>query len=100
MKIELDRKIYNDATVSKAIYWLSNQFSFNRNLEGDIETVNIQPKPSVLISPEEIKFLFLDTLNDYKLRGIIHEETKDIRTILYVKAFLNDECIDEVGSSE
>jgi len=30
-------------------------------------------------------------LNDYKLRQTIDDETRDIRTILYAKAFADDE---------
>ena len=38
---------------------------------------------------DELSFkkLFFEKLNDFKLRGIIDEETKEIRTILYAKAF-------------
>ena len=44
---------------------------------------------------------FWSSLNDFKLRERIKEETKDIRTILYVKAFsdcdnLTEEDIDEI----
>ena len=34
---------------------------------------------------------FLQRLNDYKLREIVIAETKDIRTILYAKAFADCE---------
>jgi His-Xaa-Ser system protein HxsD len=33
-------------------------------------------------------------LNDYKLRDIIESETHDIKTILYAKAFVDDEELD------
>ncbi len=39
--------------------------------------------------------MVLETLNDYKLRQIIEEETHDIRTILYAKAFADFDDIDE-----
>ena len=41
------------------------------------------------IVEETIKSVFLQVLNDYKLREIVREETKDINTILYLKAFAN-----------
>ena len=44
---------------------------------------------------ETVRHLFLQTLNDYKAREIIATETKDIRTILYAKAFADCEDFDE-----
>lgn len=39
----------------------------------------------------------MEVLNDYKLRQIIENETHDIRTILYIKAFGDiDENNDEL----
>lgn len=51
------------------------------------ETETIQLLPCQPLNEEELKKRFLQRLNDYKLREIIFEETKDIRTILYAKAF-------------
>ena len=36
---------------------------------------------------KKLKEIFFEKLNDYKLREVIDKETKDIRTILYAKAF-------------
>ena len=37
---------------------------------------------------------FFNVLNDYKLRQVIEDETHDIRTILYAKAFADFDDID------
>lgn len=100
MTIKIDRRIYDDAAISKTIYWLSNDFSFQRMLEGEIELVSITPKLGTDISEQDIELAFLDKLNDYKLRGIIADETKDIRTILYAKAFADDDNLSEEDLSE
>ena len=91
MKLAIDRKIYDDATISKTIYWMSSDFTFQRQLEGEVEHITITPKLGVGISEQDIEVAFFDKLNDFKLRGIIANETRDIRTILYAKAFADDE---------
>lgn len=100
MTIRIDRNIFNDAAISKTIYCLSSDFSFQRRLEGEIESISIIAKPGTEMNDQEIEMMFLDKLNDYKLRGIIAEETKDIRTILYAKAFADDDNLSEEDLNE
>lgn len=89
MTIVIDRNIYSDACISKCIYSFSGECEFQRTLSGETETVElISPLP---IIEEDLKRRFLQRLNDYKLREIVIEETKDIRTILYAKAFADCE---------
>ena len=61
------------------------------------EHITIEPiKTDISINENDIQNLFLQRLNDYKLREIIREETKDINTILYLKAFADcDQLIEE-----
>lgn len=95
MKLQIDRRIYSDACLSKTIYSLSNNYLVNRTIvQEHYELLDIEP----LYSENEIKNIkntFLSTLNDYKLRQIIEDETHDIRTILYAKAFADFEDINE-----
>ena len=100
MTIKIDRKIFEDSAISKTIYWLSSDFSFQRKMEGDTELVTITPKLGVDMSESDIELMFLEKLNDYKLRGIIVNETKDIRTILYAKAFADDDNLSEEDLNE
>ena len=95
MTLTVDRKIFDDAAISKTIYSMSADFTFQRKLEGDTERITIIPKPGVNNSEQDIEVEFIDKLNDYKLRGIIANETKDIRTILYAKAFADDDNLSE-----
>lgn len=97
MIIEVDRNIYNDACISKVVYALSDRFNCNRQLIETKEYIKIEPvKTDSTISESDIKTLFFQKLNDYKLRVIIQEETKDINTILYLKAFADcDQLLDE-----
>lgn len=86
MDLQIDRNIYSDACVSKAIYSLADRYVVNRTLCGNIETLHLSTQAKD-IADEVVEQDFLSALNDYKLRQIIEEETHDIRTILYAKAF-------------
>ena len=90
MKILIDRNIYSDECISKCVYSLSEVFQFNSKLEGNIESIELNPAKGS-ISDEDAERLFLQKLNDFKLRQIVAEETKDVRTILYAKAFADYE---------
>ena len=83
MTLLLDRKIYSDNSISKVVYWFSNQYAIDRHIEGDVEIITIEG----VDNEQQFKKLFYEKLNDFKLREIIESETKDIRTILYAKAF-------------
>jgi His-Xaa-Ser system protein HxsD len=88
----IDRQIYDDAAISKAIYWHTADFVIARKVNANTETITFQPKKSELseVEKESVLQKFNQDLNDYKLRQIIEQETNDIRTILYVKAFANN----------
>ena len=97
MIICINRNIYSDACISKCVYSFSGECECQRTLSGEIETINLIPHQS--IAEEDLKMRFLQRLNDYKLREIIAEETKDIRTILYAKAFAESDSfeLEDVG---
>lgn len=83
MTIRIDRRIYSDNCISKVIYWFSGQYTICRNLDGNEEFVCIENVSDMPSFEKE----FFQRLNDYKLREVIDNETKDIKTILYAKAF-------------
>lgn len=83
MNLRIDRYIYSDSCISKVVYWLSNQYPIVRHLDGNEEIITIDFD----VDEKEIERIFYEKLNDYKLREVINIETKDIRTILYAKAF-------------
>lgn len=90
MKISVSREIYDDICISKCIYAFSDKYSFRRHKNGVNEEIEVVSQNREII-PSEFKITFFDKLNDYKLRGIIEEQTKDIRTLLYAKAFMNSD---------
>ncbi len=100
MIITVDRKIYSDECIANTVYWLGQKFTCSRVLTGDneetvtIEAINVT-MPDWLIEHE-----FWSSLNDFKLRERIKAETKNIRTILYVKAFSDCDNITEEELNE
>lgn len=94
MTLRIDRRVYSDECVSKAIYALAARYSFKRSLVSEIEE-NLTVIPKAGTEGDAIKKEVFDGLNDFKLRCIIEKETHDIRTILYAKAFSDCEDIDE-----
>ena len=95
--IEIDKQIYDDAIISKAIYWHTADFVINRNSNGNSEIITFQAKENTIsdVEKENVLQKFNQDLNDYKLRQIVSQETEDIRTILYVKAFANNDDFEE-----
>lgn len=95
MTIKIDRRIYNDSVISKAIYWLSGDYIIIRSLLDDYtESLSISANDTN-VADEVLKTKLMQVLNDFKLRQIIADETRDIKTILYAKAFAEDEELDE-----
>ena len=92
----VDKRIYNDACISKAVYHLSNEMVITRSYISDNEELlDIRcDKESEAMAEERL----INVLNDYKLRTIIETETHDIKTILYAKAFVDDEDVDLLES--
>lgn len=94
--IEIDRSIFNDDVISKTVYWFSSDFHITRKLKDNVETLLFIPNNDCFNDYEKNKviFKFNQDLNDNKLRQIVERETKDIRTILYIKAFANNDTIE------
>jgi His-Xaa-Ser system protein HxsD len=95
--MKIDRRIYSDGVISKVAYWLSRDYQVTRSLVGDeTEELHLTYLVSgVLLSEEDCAKVVWPMLNDFKLREIISVETKEIKTILYAKAFADDECFSE-----
>lgn len=94
MKLQIDKRIYSDACISKTVYSLAKSYTVNRSLIDD-NTELLMITPINHEDDTQAEEIFLAALNDHKLRQIIEEETHDIRTILYAKAFADFDDIDE-----
>lgn len=83
MTLDIDRNIFSDSCISTVVYWFSNQYTIQRSLQESIETLTIDN----VSDEKQFRLEFFQKLNDYKLREQIDKEIKDIKTILYAKAF-------------
>lgn len=94
--IDIDRTIYDDTVISKAVYWHTENFVIDRVANENSETVTFQSKNELSETEKEnVLQKFNQDLHDNKLRQIIEQETKDIRTILYVKTFANSDDFED-----
>ena len=95
MTITIDKRIYNDNVISKVVYWMSVDCKIVRTSLDDchelIDLVTLLKD----MTDEEVEIRFTQLLNDFKLRQIVADETRDIKTILYAKAFAEDEGLEE-----
>lgn len=83
MTLEVDKTIYDDICISNAVYSLSDRCTIKRNSESSKEILEVTPKNGAELKEQDI----IDVLNDFHLRRLISLETKEIRTVLYAKAF-------------
>lgn len=95
MQIEIDHKIYSDSLISKVVYWLSDNYVIERKANGTTEILTITSTNGSDIDEKSLHDKIFRMLNDQKLRNIIENETKDIRTILYAKAFADFDDLTE-----
>ena len=96
LSLTIDRTIFSDEVISKAVYWETNQYSVTRQLNGNAESISFEPKPNCQEDENALKERFLTRLNDFKVQQIVDNETKDLRTILYIKAFANNDDFEEI----
>ena len=94
--LTIDRSIFSDEVISKALYWETNQYIVSRQLNGKTETLTFEPKPQCTENEAALKERFLTRLNDFKVQQIVDNETKDLRTILYIKAFANNDDFEAI----
>lgn len=92
----IDTEIYSNSTVAKVCYWLNRDFIVSSTKKDKVVELCIESVKEDILWPhiqQEISQMF----SDFQLREIINTETKDIRTILYVKAFANLDEFEEYG---
>lgn len=87
--VEIDSGIYSKEVVAKAAYWLSRYFTIMQSIEGNIWTLSLESHD--VVNWDDVKGRLSQLLTDYQMREVITAETKDIKNILYIKAFANVE---------
>ena len=87
--VKIDSSIYSKEVVTKVVYWLSCDFTIMQNLDGKNWTLSLESQTAT--DWDEVKNRLSQLLNDYQMREVITAETKDIRNILFIRAFANVE---------
>jgi His-Xaa-Ser system protein HxsD len=92
----LNPDLYKETVIYKCLYWYTKKFEINIDKKDNyvIEITTDIKLPSNL--EQKIK----SDLIDFKLRDIVNEETKNIRDILYVKAFSDFDEFDQQPPGE
>ncbi len=99
----VDLSIYSDEVISHVLYWMASEYLIMRENSGERQQQISLRKKQGEFSPQELRKLeerLSRDFADYKLREIVERETRDIRTILYVKAFAEFEKTAEFGAND
>ncbi|MBF0761364.1 His-Xaa-Ser system protein HxsD [Dysgonomonas mossii] len=94
IRFSVDTQIYNDTVISKVLYWLTDSYLISRNTSTDtIQSIELKKKEGIFIQEEidQLERKLNQDFIDYKVRDIVGQETHNIRDILYVKAFANND---------
>ena len=94
ISFQIDRNIFSDEVISKAVYWESGLYTISRSLDGSVETISFDDNGKGVEDEKALRERFFKRLNDLKVQQIVNDETKDIRTILYIKAFAGSEDLE------
>ena len=93
--VEIDLGIYSKEIVAKVVYWLSRDFTIMQSIEDKLWTISLESNN--VVNWDDVKRHISQLLTDYQMREVITAETKDIKNILYIKAFAN---VEELLSDE
>lgn len=87
--IRIDSEVYSKDVIAKVVYWLSRDFTIMQGIEENDWMLTLESQNAV--DWDEAKNRLSQMLADYQMREVIAAETKDIRNILFIKAFANVE---------
>lgn len=87
--VEIDSDIYSKKIIAKVVYWLSRDFTIMQNIDGKDLMLSLESQN--VVNWDEVKKRLSQMMADYQMREVIAAETKDIKNILYIKAFANVE---------
>ena len=93
--VRIDADIYSKEVIAKVVYWFSRDFTIVQNIDGKDMIISLETQN--VVNWDEVKKRLSQMLTDYQMREVIAAETKDIKNILYIKAFAN---VEELLSDE
>jgi His-Xaa-Ser system protein HxsD len=87
--VKIDADIYFKGVITKVVYWLSRDFTIMQKIDGQDWMLSLESQN--VVNWDDVKRRLSQLLTDYQMREVITAETKDIKNILYIKAFANVE---------
>lgn len=97
--MSIDTNLYSNNVIHKVLYWLSGSYVINTTSCESFVSVELSSKESTT-NWQATEETISQMLCDFSLREVIAEETKDIRNILYIKAFSNLDDFYEYESTD
>lgn len=94
IEICVDTSIYDDSVIDKVLYWWASNYVITRqNKSGSTVQIILfsAPAPISVENFNQIQQKLSADFIDYKNRAIVATETRDLRNILYAKAFANSD---------
>lgn len=94
----VDSSIFSEEVIAKTLYWCPELFivQWRKNADNTHHiTLTYKPEVETRSSLEDIASKLSQNLLDYKNREIILKETRNIRDILYIKAFANNDDFED-----
>lgn len=93
--VRIDTNTCSKEVIAKVVYWFNRDFTIMQSLDGKDWTLTLETQNIVVW--DEVKKRLSQLFADYQMREVIAAETKDIKNILYIKAFAN---VDELFADE
>jgi His-Xaa-Ser system protein HxsD len=88
--ISIDRQLYSDTAIFKTAYWFTDRFYVFVDPTPD-NRVSIELRPKSASSHVDLQGAcgeFCNSLVDYRVRGLVLNETSVVRDALVAKAFM------------
>ena len=92
--LNVDKSIYDESVIDIVLYWWAGDYVITRrNTPGtSVQTIIVSASnPITQEAFDRIRKKLSADFVDYKNRAIIASETRDLRNILYAKAFANSD---------
>jgi len=86
--ITIDPTLYTEQAVFRTAYWLTDRHYVFLDRDGARIRVEIRNKPGLTADLQQACAEFCNALVDFRLRGIVAQETGGIRDALVKQAFL------------
>jgi His-Xaa-Ser system protein HxsD len=89
-QVLIDRDLYGDTAIFKTAYWFTDRFYIFLDSTPD-KRLSVELRPKVASPPTSLQAAcaeFCNSLVDFRVRGMILNETQAVREALVTKAFM------------